>query len=148
MPRPSGPLSGAVDPRWSVSMRPVADGFLPDTATVTRAASPAAGTLNRTSGVRTPAAATTVLSGAACQVRLVDSEPDFPLTGAQRVTVRQYDVKLRVGAADVRAEDTLTVTAVGPLGDPTLVGRKLRVLSVAHTSVAWTRLLRAQADEG
>ncbi len=104
--------------------------------------------MNRATGFDVPPASVAVLTGVACQVRLIGAEPDVPLAGEQRVTLRQYDVKLEVGSTGVRAEDVLTVTAVSGLGDPELVGRSLTVKSVAHTASMWTRLLRCEADEG
>lgn len=147
MPSAAGPLSVPTHPRWSPDMRPVAVGFLPDLCTITRPGV-GAGTLDRATGITSGPAVTTVATGRPCQVALVGQEPAIPLTGEQRVTLRQYDVKVDLGTAGVQAEDTLTVTAVGTQADPELVGVALRVLSVNHTSIAWTKILRCQYYEG
>jgi hypothetical protein len=138
------PLPGTspIHPRWSQHHRSTATAALRGTCTITRPAPPASYndvTMQYTSG--TP---TTVYEGP-CRVQALAAADARVRFGGQDVALRQYLVVVRAETA-VEVDDVVTVTAAAD--DPTLVGRRLRVLDVTRGTETWERDLLCQDWQG
>lgn len=147
MPQPEGRGGGQPFPvGWNSSNRRTTDRMLTDWCMITRADLSAASGFDRGTGGVSGPSRTLVVSNLRCAVEVhgFQSARDAT-TGQQRVTMREYEIEIPWSWTDVRVDDLLEVTASQDLG---LVGRVFRVLSVEATSQQWSRVLRAQADEG
>lgn len=132
-----------VHPDWEARNRPAATSALTSVCTVVRPG--ASGTLDRATGINPGTAATTVATGLACRVeRTREKESELPVAD-QRVTVRRYDFQVPFDAAVIQPKDVITVTASR---NPGLAGRVFTVTEVTQVSLAWSRMLRAETDEG
>ena len=105
-----------------------------DACTISRPTTP---TLNRSTSVLTPGAATTLYSGA-CRLK-AQRVPRNEEAGERLTVVARYEVALpfaSLAADDLDVGDTVTITASG---DTRLVGQLFRVLAVdfGSTATAW-----------
>ena len=89
------------------SMRATSTSALPDTGTVTRSAE--GGTLNPTTGIWTPAASTTIYTGA-MRVRPPTANEMSVLFGDEQVTRQRFVATLPHDAAQVLPGDRLTLS--------------------------------------
>lgn len=147
MPQPAGRGGGGVlHSLWNASNRVPATSVLIDLCTISRAGSLGAGSLDRSSGSVTGPIRDVLGTDVPCRVEVLPARSAAAhLVGEQQVTTREYIVQVPYDFTDVKVDDRLEVT---DSGDPGLVGRTFRVLSVNATSLQWSRVLRCQADEG
>lgn len=146
MPRPAGRAgSQVIHPGWAASNRPAATSVLADWCSITR---PGVGdpTFDPATGTTSAPAPSVVVTALRCRVEVAPARgPEQSAFGEQTVTSRGYVVQIPWDWTDVAVDDVLTVTVSG---DPGLVGRALRVLSVAAPSLQWSRVLHAIESEG
>lgn len=69
-----------------------------------------------------------------CKVQTRDVQPLTPTAGDQAVVVTRFEVHVPVSVRGVEVDDVVEVTAVGPVSDPELVGRRFRVAAQFHKS--------------
>ena len=137
------PLPGtkAVHPHFHDSVRSSAAGEagLVDTGVLTR---PATGAGTVTGGVWTPAAPTTIHNGA-CRVQPAGSAERMARFGEEAVTIARYVIGF---PHDVTPKEGDTFVAATSTGDPSLVGRPLRIVGVTFDTFLAQRLAAATDD--
>lgn len=138
------PATTVIHPDWSTRHRPVAEGTMTATATVTRAGT-GDGSYNPATGQTDPPAATTVGAGLVCRVQARDASERVELVGDQPVTLRTYLVAFEATAPAIRIDDRVAFTAAKDAG---LVGRSLRVRDVLFGSETWQRDTICEDDLG
>lgn len=140
MPFPaSNPAGKVVHPRWAESCRGAAESVLEDVCTVRRPGG-SVGVLNPESGSRA-ASNTTLATNQACRVsyRSLTSVQEG-LAGSERVATVDYLIQFAIGFVPVlTGGDEITITTVGPNGDPAGLGRTYRVCKDGAATFAWTR---------
>ncbi len=137
---------GLIHPLWAATMRPVAEAVLTAACTQTRP-QPGQGPLDQSTGEVTLPPALTIAT-LACRVERATARATTGDVAEQVVTTRQYDVQVPLAHTDVQVDDRFTITDVGPHGDPRLLGRVLRCTDAVGVTLAWTRILGCQDDEG
>ena len=125
----------AIDPQPLLAAGRVAhQQLMVDACTITR---PGSSTLNRSTSVLTPGAATTLYSGP-CRLK-PQRIPRNEEAGERLTVVARYEVALpfaSLATDDLQVGDTVTITASG---DTRLVGQPFSVLAVdfGSTATAW-----------
>lgn len=134
MPRPG---SRVVHPRFEEHLRPTATGTMTADAVITRDAGPGVFDPITRKTVQLPDA--TVYTGPArVQTMLRLNQPvQF---GGQQVNLHRYQVSIEWTGV-IRVDDTVTFTAAS---DPSLVGRRMRVLDVVVSSLELQRDLTCE----
>lgn len=140
------PATRVIHPDWSPHHRATAESTMTVGVRITRAGT-GEGTYNPGTGQTDPPAPTEV---AACQARIQarTAGDRIARVGDQTVTLRGYLVPVPVDAGDIRVDDRIEVTSVGPDEDPQLLGLQLRVLDVLYGSQVWERDLICEDDLG
>lgn len=151
MPRPrqaQGRPGTAVMPAvWSAGHRPVVEAAFTASCEMRRPGD-ASTILDPTTGKTTRVPRPVHYAGP-CSVEVLSAGEQEALTGDQQVTTVGYRVSIAYDVApELRVDDLVKVTAVDDNGDPTLVGRVLKVLSFARGSVAWERDINCVDDLG
>lgn len=146
------PLPGTVviPSGWSAHHRPVATGGQTATCSLRRPGGTGK-SFNSTTGTTTDTPHTAYVTGAKCRVAELTPTVAARLFGEQQVTTGTLFVTVdwtTAGAATVQIDDVLTVTAVDDNGDPSLVGRPLRVDGIGRGSLEWERVLAVVDNEG
>jgi hypothetical protein len=128
----------------TLSGRRAAEGLQSDRCTITRA-STSAPVFNETTGTYTPAAPTTLYTGA-CRVKPRDNADRVVDAGGRAVSLYPYVVSVPVSAVAYAVDDIVTVT-VSAL-DPALAGLVLRVRQPNVGSQVTARRLGCEVDGG
>jgi len=75
-----------------------------------------------------------------CRVQVLPALEQEAVTGDQEVTTLGYRITVAYDAAgELAVDDLVKFTTVDDNGDPTMVGRTMRVRSFARGSLAWER---------
>lgn len=134
------PNTRVIHPDWSNRNRPVAEGTMTGTCTITRAASTSTvPAFDEVLGVSIPPTPTAVYGGI-CRVQRAVASEAHPTVADREVTQRDYYVMLPVAQADaveIQVNDIVTFNTMPD--DPTLVGRVMRVRDVRAGSLLWQR---------
>lgn len=123
-------------------MQADAESLMQDSCTITRAGS-GTSTFDPATGTYTDPASTTVYTGK-CRVKPRNLVDRTVQAGEQQVSLWSFEVSVPVSATDVDLDDVVTVT--GSI-DPSLVGRTLRVRSVARGTFLTARRLDCEEAE-
>lgn len=123
---------------WSAGHRPLVEAtFTADCEIRKPGGTP--GGFNSTTGETTTTPFAAHYTGG-CRVQVLPALEQEAVTGAQEVTTVGYRVTIAYDAApQLAVDDLVKITAVDGNGDPTLVGRTLKVASFARGSLAWER---------
>lgn len=120
----------------------LAESLMVDACTITRGGS-GAPTFNSTTGTYTPPAGSTVYTGA-CRVKPSALSGNTTVQAGEReVSLWPFAVSVPVSVTDVDLNDLVTITASA---DASLVGRELRVRSVARGTFVTARRLDCEED--
>lgn len=138
---------GVIHPRWAVEMRPVAEGLLTATCTHYRPGT-GQGDLDEELGSVEDPDPTIIAAELACKFQTRTQRAPDALIGEQQVTTHEYYFEVPLAHADVAVNDWFVITDEGLHGDPASVGHVFRVQDATSVSLQWTRVLRAQLDEG
>lgn len=84
-----------------------------------------------------------------CRVQVLPALEQEAVTGGQEVTTLGYRITVAYdAAAQLAVDDLIKLTALDDNGDPTLVGRTLKVRSFARGTLAWERDIYATDSLG
>lgn len=119
----------------------LAEALMQDSCTITRAGG--GSSFDPATGTYTDPASTTVYTGK-CRVKPRNLVDRTVQAGEQQVSLWPFEVSVPVSATDVDLDDVVTVT--GSI-DPSLVGRTLRVRSVARGTFLTARRLDCEEAE-
>lgn len=145
MPRLTGPTSGVVHPDWENSNRPAATSGLTSVCTITRAGTVGTGVFDRSTGITTGPAVTTVASGVRCNIERTRERESELEVAEQQVTVRRYELQVPHDTVTLAINDLVEITASR---NGSLVGRVFRVTEETAVSRMWTRMHRVEVNEG
>jgi hypothetical protein len=101
-------------------------------------------TFNESTGRATFPTATAVYTGP-CRLQASQRPTGAGTTGGAQVVQYRYAVAIPADASPPQVNDQVTVTACA--GDPTFVGRVLRIVDVLDGSLTWQRNLIAEDTE-
>lgn len=83
-----------------------------------------------------------VFTGRCSVVPDTDQRATSSTEGGQDIYRDEYRARIPLGASEPQIGDVLTVTHVGPMGDPAMVGRDFEITKVIARSRSVTRQLR------
>lgn len=125
------------------AMRDHTELAMPDTVSITRPAARTGGSLNPSTGLFTPAAATTVYTGKG-RVRPITVYPTEVVFGDEHVAKQRYVGTFPWDAGTLQIDDRVAVTVSS---DSTISGRTFRVMAVAGGSFLIDRRVQMEAVE-
>jgi len=123
--------------------RRAAEANMVDACVLTRRTAPIP--LNESTGIHAPGTPTTIYTGK-CEVQMPQSANRNPGAGDVEWTVQALVLKLPMSVVGAQVDDTVTITASQL--DPDLVGRVLKVVSLAHKSHMTARRLACEEVTG
>lgn len=129
---------------WSEMYRPVTEGTRTATVTLRRPGG-TRGAFDTTTGTY-PITATPAYYTGKARIQMVSDSEAKVVTADQQVTTLVYRVMLDHLVSGVEVEDLVTVVAVEPNGDASLISRVLTVDAIVWGSLHWERHLMCVDD--
>jgi hypothetical protein len=121
----------------------LAEDLMRDEVTITRATGSAS--FDENTGRETAGTPTTVYTGP-CRVQRRNVAEQTPEAGERTVTVQDVELHVPVTATGIDVGDLATINSAAL--DPELVGRRFRVVGLAHKTFATARRLRCEEVTG